>query len=289
MSSYTIQGSDGQQYGPVDGETLLSWAKEGRLVKNTYVFDHDAQKWIEAGSLPLLTPVWAPPAEPAAPPQADAKPKLKLKAPAETQPAPAPQPAAAPGGLHKCAECGREFPPGEMISFNDKWICAACKPFFFQRLRENPILPGAMDYAGFWIRFVAKFVDGIILNIANFFIGILFGIFMPGLVAPNQKTAGLVAVIVGQLILILAQMVISISYNTFFVGRYGATPGKMACKLKIVRSDGSQVGYARAFGRQFAEMLSGLILCFGYLMVIWDDEKRALHDRICDTRVIRNP
>ena len=37
----------------------------------------------------------------------------------------------------------------------------------------------------------------------------------------------------------------------------------------------------------FAEMLSGMILGIGYLMAAFDDEKRALHDRICDTRVVR--
>jgi uncharacterized RDD family membrane protein YckC len=40
-------------------------------------------------------------------------------------------------------------------------------------------------------------------------------------------------------------------------------------------------------GRHFAEMLSGILLGIGYLMIAFDDEKRALHDRICDTRVIK--
>jgi uncharacterized RDD family membrane protein YckC len=41
-------------------------------------------------------------------------------------------------------------------------------------------------------------------------------------------------------------------------------------------------------GRHFAKILSGIILYIGYLMAFWDDEKRALHDRICSTRVIVN-
>ena len=32
---------------------------------------------------------------------------------------------------------------------------------------------------------------------------------------------------------------IAIAYETYFVGRYWATLGKMACGLKIVRSDGA--------------------------------------------------
>ena len=71
------------------------------------------------------------------------------------------------------------------------------------------------------------------------------------------------------------------------VGKHGATPGKMACGLKVVSPDGGPVSYGKACGRFFAEMLSGLTLGIGYIMVAFDDEKRALHDRICNTRVIR--
>jgi hypothetical protein len=34
-------------------------------------------------------------------------------------------------------------------------------------------------------------------------------------------------------------------------------------------------------------LLSSLTLAIGYIMAAFDDEKRSLHDRICDTRVIR--
>jgi uncharacterized RDD family membrane protein YckC len=70
------------------------------------------------------------------------------------------------------------------------------------------------------------------------------------------------------------------------VGKFAATPGKMACGLKVIMSDGSQVTYWRALGRHFAKVLSVLILYIGYIMVAFDEEKRGLHDRICDTRVI---
>jgi uncharacterized RDD family membrane protein YckC len=60
----------------------------------------------------------------------------------------------------------------------------------------------------------------------------------------------------------------------------------MACGLRVVRPDGESLTFMRAFGRHFAEMLSGLILMIGYLMAAFDSEKRALHDRISDTRVV---
>jgi len=77
------------------------------------------------------------------------------------------------------------------------------------------------------------------------------------------------------------------AYNTYFIGRFGATLGKMACRLKVVTPEGGQVSYARALGRFFSEMISSMILLIGYIMAAFDDEKRALHDRICSTRVVR--
>jgi uncharacterized RDD family membrane protein YckC len=62
----------------------------------------------------------------------------------------------------------------------------------------------------------------------------------------------------------------------------------MACKLKVVMAEGDRVSYARAIGRHFAKYISGLILCIGYIMIGFDEQKRALHDRICDTRVIKS-
>jgi len=56
---------------------------------------------------------------------------------------------------------------------------------------------------------------------------------------------------------------------------------------KIVNEDGSPIDYSKATARAFCEILSALILGFGYLMAGWDSQKRTLHDRICGTLVIQ--
>ena len=61
---------------------------------------------------------------------------------------------------------------------------------------------------------------------------------------------------------------------------------KMALKLKVLRADGSPVGYGIATGRYFSYLISFMPIGIGFLMAAFDEEKRALHDRICDTRVI---
>jgi uncharacterized RDD family membrane protein YckC len=75
-------------------------------------------------------------------------------------------------------------------------------------------------------------------------------------------------------------------YNTLFVGKFAATPGKMACGLKVVDAEGGKVKYGRAFGRACSEILSGMVCYIGYIIAGFDQQKRALHDHICSTRVV---
>jgi uncharacterized RDD family membrane protein YckC len=162
----------------------------------------------------------------------------------------------------------------ELIRFGDALVCAKCKPLYVQSLREGVAVAGEIAYAGFWIRVGAKIIDGIVLSVVGFILGVA------GEFIISQGMARSVL----QNIL---SLVLTIGYTTYFLGAYSATPGKMACGLRVVRPDGEKISYARAFGRCFAEFVSSLILGIGYLMVIFDEEKRALHDRICDTRVVK--
>jgi uncharacterized RDD family membrane protein YckC len=85
---------------------------------------------------------------------------------------------------------------------------------------------------------------------------------------------------------LLISIAVACGYETFFLGKMGATPGKMVLGLKVVRPDGSPVGYGRAAGRYFATILSTIIFGIGYIIAGFDYRNRALHDMICDTRVI---
>jgi uncharacterized RDD family membrane protein YckC len=91
-----------------------------------------------------------------------------------------------------------------------------------------------------------------------------------------------------QIISTILNFALPAAYEIWFVGKFAATPGKMACKIKVVTADGEKISYARSVGRHFAKYISGLILGIGYIMAGFDDQKRSLHDRICDTRVIKS-
>ncbi|HEV2436824.1 MAG TPA: RDD family protein [Verrucomicrobiae bacterium] len=179
-----------------------------------------------------------------------------------------------------CAECGKLFAIQDMIRHGGVYICANCKPVFMQKLAEGaPINTGELNYAGFWIRFAAKLLDGLILGVPLI---VVFMLVMIPQIRSGQPTAAIFLPYLVQFCFIFVQM----AYQIFFLGKYGATLGKMACKIKVVTPEGGRIGYGRATGRFFAEMLSGMICYIGYLMVAFDGQKRALHDHICNTRVV---
>jgi uncharacterized RDD family membrane protein YckC len=183
-------------------------------------------------------------------------------------------------GMAICAECKKTFPMAEMIHHGNSYICAACKPIFMQKLAEGANI-GDMNYAPVGTRFAAVFLDGILLWVFNILTGLAAGVGIGATMRGNVDTAlGL------RMALLTVQIIVALCYEGFMVGKYGATLGKMACKIKVVTSEGQPVSYGRSFGRYFAKMLSGLTCLIGYIMACFDDEKRALHDRICNTRVV---
>ena len=191
------------------------------------------------------------------------------------------------GTTGTCAECGGQFPDGDLMDYQGIRICAACKPLFLQRVREGADLPAtygaqyALRYAGFWIRVVAYLLDTLILYVTS--VLIMFLPFMEGM--SQTDPSGMSGWTI--LLSVLLNSSIAIAYFTGFTGRFAATPGKMALGLRVVRPDGGRVTYLRALGRYFGLLLSSVILYAGFIMAAFDDEKRTLHDRICDTRVVR--
>ncbi len=265
----------GQRVGPISESTLDILAKAGSVTAETLVWQEGMKDWTSLGKARPNAP--APPvhARPTAPPvNASARPAAPPGTPKpETGPA---------GSSAACSLCGRTLPEESLIRYKESLVCADCKPVFMQRLKEGAGLTGALAYAGFWIRVGAKVIDGVVLWI----VGMLITLAMtPVLGTPDPKNIR--AVLGTQAVLVVLQMAVATAYATWFIGRHGATLGKMATGLKVVAPDGGRVGYGRACGRYFAEILSSMILGIGYLMVAWDPERRALHDRICNTRVVR--
>jgi uncharacterized RDD family membrane protein YckC len=249
----------GQQVGPVEEAQLEELFKTGRIQADTFIWREGMAYWR---------------------PYSEMKP-TSLRVAAAT-----PAPAAAPlsAGEAVCAECNGVFNIQDMIRHGNIHVCANCKPIFMQKLAEGARLnTGELSYASVWTRFAAVFVDGLILFAVNMVIRMMAGAGIVVGMGSRTQSEGAIAL---QMVLFFIQIAIALSYETVMIGKYGATLGKMACKIRVVTADGGKVSYMRALGRHFAKILSYMICLAGYIMAFFDDEKRALHDRICNTRVV---
>ncbi len=259
MNWYYADGE--KKVGPVTETEIKQLLAKGKITSETLVWNEIMSKWQPYGKLNDV-------ADKGSSQEADA------------------------GKKSFCVKCGRTFSVDELVKHDEAMVCASCEPAFFQK-SKGASLPNFMNYAGFWIRFVAVIIDGIILSVVNFFVKLL--VIAIGFTSGAVSAAELGKLDSGQFVLIILYLVkvytvlilIYMAYEVFFVGKFAATPGKMACGLKVVTADGGTVSYARAVGRFFAKWLSNLTLLIGYIMAAFDYEKRALHDHICGTRVIR--
>jgi uncharacterized RDD family membrane protein YckC len=179
----------------------------------------------------------------------------------------------------QCMECRGMFPADDVIRHSNAYVCAGCKPIFMQRLAEGTLRTGQLRYAGFWRRFVAILLDGILLGIVNLVLQIIVIATIAGLFESAQDIGAVLAVYG-------IQIATAVIYETVLIGKYGSTPGKMALQLEVVTAAGGPVSYGLAFGRYFAKWLSYLTLLIGFIIAAFDPEKRALHDRLCNTRVV---
>ncbi len=74
------------------------------------------------------------------------------------------------------------------------------------------------------------------------------------------------------------------AYNLLLGGR---TLGKRLAGIQVVDEEGYPVRFGRVVGRTWAESLSWLFLCLGYLPAFFDPQKRTLHDHLAGTRVAK--
>lgn len=193
-----------------------------------------------------------------------------------------------------CAECGRPSAPDELTRVGEMLVCSDCKARHVQKWSAGVEVAPEVRYAGFWIRVAAVLIDGIILFTINTILTFAFrGLLSPAApeIRPGATFSEVWEVVSAALIRsTLVSTTINCFYEVGFLSSMGATPGKLALALRVVRSDGSPIDAGRAFGRFFVKLAEGWILLIGwcgYLMAGFDSQKRAFHDMVCDTRVIR--
>ncbi len=140
--------------------------------------------------------------------------------------------------------------------------------------------------AGFWIRVVAAIIDSLVISLlAALMIGIITGV-----VFLSDEQARDIVVAIGIFIGIIGLIVLGWLYEALMTSSpRGATFGRRAIGARIVRADGVQLSFGRATARHFAKVIVTPLLPFGlgFLLAAWTKGKRAIHDMIADTLVIK--
>jgi uncharacterized RDD family membrane protein YckC len=132
-----------------------------------------------------------------------------------------------------------------------------------------------MNYAGFWWRVLAYFIDSIVLSI-------VYTLLVSYLTLVTQNVNGSVAF--GN----MANLVITFIYFTCLESsEWQGTLGKQICGLQVTNLDGNRISYRVAVLRHIGKIISALILCIGFLMVAFTEKKQGLHDKLARTFVVK--
>lgn len=137
-------------------------------------------------------------------------------------------------------------------------------------------------YAGFWIRWLANFIDSLIISLPT------AAVFMMASVFGNlsQAEEGARALF----FLLLLPFAFAATWLYFALlessGAQG-TLGKQILGLRVTDYEGRRISFARATGRFWAKILSGIPFNIGYIMAAFTERKQALHDILAKTLVVR--
>lgn len=146
-------------------------------------------------------------------------------------------------------------------------------------------------YGGFWVRFGAAFIDGIILSPIYSVLMVLFtgfGLYSFRLLTFNLGSV-LQTLLLSNLFLMIFLIVVGWLYFALLESsRYQGTLGKKLFNLIVTTDQLQRLSFAHASGRYFAKIISFIPYLFGFIMVGFHPEKRALHDVIAQTRIIRH-
>lgn len=139
--------------------------------------------------------------------------------------------------------------------------------------------------AGFWKRFAAALIDGILLGIVNLGISAAFG---QKLVETTHRNGTSSVHFQATGLAFILEIAIAVAYFGYFEGgASGQTLGKRALGIRVIDfSSGGPIGFGRAVLRYFARFLSTVACLLGYLWMLWDKEKQTWHDKIATTLVV---
>ena len=177
----------------------------------------------------------------------------------------------------QCANCGAFLD-------QDSTFCGNCGRQVFNPSPPGGLVSGAGQYAGFWIRVLAFFIDSLIVVGS----GVVLGFALAMLLAVLGGLSDLNYVPEFVFIYLLCGVGSWLYYALMESSARQATLGKSVLGLRVTDLGGNRITFGRATGRYFGKILSGLIFDIGFIMVGITDRKQGLHDMIAGTLVLRD-
>ncbi|MFM9837335.1 MAG: RDD family protein [Cyclobacteriaceae bacterium] len=150
-------------------------------------------------------------------------------------------------------------------------------------------------YAGFWLRFVAIIIDGIIIGVLQFVViapilaAIGIGISSGASAIDSEDPTAMIAkaMAIFSTVGLIGQVVNILYFTLMESSKYQATIGKLALGLIVTDVNGGKLDFVKALIRNVSKIVSGIILLIGYIMAAFTEKKQALHDIIAGTLVVK--
>ncbi len=181
-----------------------------------------------------------------------------------------------------CPQCGADLRPAQMAAASQPLSPAASA---YYAPPDAPAYNAGKTYGGFWIRFLAILIDWVVVNAVVFPVLLILGATLGVAGSLTRLPHPGLAMVQASTFFGFTTLVNWLYEALMWSSSRQATLGKMALGLRVTDLFGQRISFARATGRHFAKIISGMILLNGYIMAAFTDRHQALHDMIAGTLV----
>ena len=137
------------------------------------------------------------------------------------------------------------------------------------------------DYAGFVTRVIAFGIDVAIVDLVAVTVAVIVGLGVSALEVPDAVVT--ITIAVGG----LAYVVWLVGYFATFWSTTGQTPGSRVMGIRVIDAgSGEPLHLGHALVRLVGMVLAALPLFAGFLLILVDDRRRGLQDRLAHTIVV---
>jgi len=242
MANWFYTDGAATQQGPVDDPTLLTMNREGTIDARTLVWRDGMADWTTFASV-------AP----------------EIFGENED---------GVPTTIGVCAHSGRVYPVEEMIPYGEALVGLEHKDTFVQQLMESGAGEVAdatekrMDFVGFWWRCLSSLLDYLVKMVPSWIcMAPYYVVAMMAGSTENFENGSALGFTIGMAVAygvgMLGMLGVSIFYETWMVGKYQGTLGKLIIGAKVVNPDGSRLSYKRAFVRWLAKKPLNMTIVWG--------------------------